>query len=92
MSKQIFSVADFAMILIMTNIEMDKRERNYVYTEERLYVSEKTYKKRLNSKEVQEALSRDQFYQDLLHLKKSLQNLNIEVETPKVEVRDEKES
>lgn len=80
--KQILSVADFATILNLVNREMAKIENAITYQFDR------TFDKPM-SKEVREELRNNQQYQDLLHLKKSLQRLNITVKTPKVEVRDE---
>lgn len=78
MSKQTFSVADFATILNLVNDTICERRRAFTDRIE----SGGFYQWRLNEKE----LNDDVCYQDLLHLKKSLQNLNVEVETPNVEV------
>lgn len=85
MSKQTFSVADFATILILVNEQISKIERKpevYCFSgeniEEKQKEADKEYKKRLE----------DPFYLNLKHLQKSLQNLNIEVETPEVEIKD----
>lgn len=85
--KQVLSIADF---VIITNLLNGK-----IYNFEN-YVCRKFGKEGKNSwditpaelsdKKVQEFLSVDKEYQSLLHLKNSLENLNIEVETPAVEV------
>lgn len=80
--KQILSVADFATILNLVNREMAKIENVTTYQFNRTFDNSM-------SKEVREELRNNQQYQDLLHLKKSLQRLNITVKTPKVEVRDD---
>ena len=80
MSKQTFSVADFATILNLVNDAIC--ERKHVFTDR--IESGNFYQLRLNEKDLNE----DTFYQDLLHLKESLQNMNVEVETPDVEVTE----
>ncbi len=77
--KQTLSVADFALILELINREIGKIER---YLEE----CAETMEKFGIRKQTESLLIEKQRYQDLLHLKQSLQNLNVEVETPKVEV------
>lgn len=83
MSKQTFSVADFATILNLVNDEIRRIERKpevYFFSgeniEEKRKEADKEYKEKL----------KDPFYLNLKHLQKSLQNLNIEVETPEIEI------
>lgn len=80
MSKQTLSVADFATILNLVNDAICERRRAFTDRIE----SGDFYQWRLNEKE----LNDDVCYQDLLHLKQSLQRLNVEVETPDVEVTE----
>ena len=85
--KQVLSIADFVVITNLLN------ERIYSFEN---YICRKFGKAgkhswgiipaKLSDKKVQEFLSVDKEYQSLLHLKNSLENLNIEVETPDVEV------
>lgn len=77
--KQTLSVADFAIILELVNREMVRIER---HQKERKTTCEKFG----FSEEPYWVLEENQRYQDLQHLKQSLKNLNVEVETPKVEV------
>ena len=80
MSKQTLSVADFATILNLVNDAICERKR--VFTDR--IENGQFYQRILNEKDLNE----DIIYQELLHLKESLQNLNIEVETPDVEVTE----
>lgn len=85
MSKQVLSVADFATILRIVNDEicrLEHREKAYGYDE----ADEQRRQKELD--EMRKNRIESPYYKDLLHLKASLQNLNIEVETPDVEVSD----
>jgi hypothetical protein len=77
--EQTLSVADFATILELVNREMVRIESHY---RER----ERTFEKFGLREEPHWVLEEDKRYQDLQHLKQSLQNLNVEVEIPKVEV------
>lgn len=77
--KQTLSVADFATILELVNMEIGKIER---FLEE----CEKDKEKFGLKKQSHSFFLGKQRYQDLQHLKQSLQNLNVEVETPKVGV------
>ena len=90
MSKQILSVADFALILTLVNEGISRYEelicRRYG-KEENFFVQPAN----ISDKKVQKHLSLDQNYLDLIHLKNSLQNLNIEVETPNVELTHQHE-
>ena len=94
MAKQVLSVADFALILDLTNKEMADIEHwtcRYQVQHETDWCTEPTRNKPLQVSDeiVQNSLKTNIRYQDLRHLKESLQNLNIEVETPDVEVCDE---
>lgn len=77
--KQTLSVADFATILDLLNREMVAIERHQKNRET-------TFEKFGLREEPHWVLEENQRYQDLQHLKQSLQNLNVEVETPKVDV------
>ena len=71
--KQTLSVADFAIIFELVNRETEGIEHYLKHCKDTVGLL--GTKKRANQR-----------YQDLKHLKQSLQNLNVEVETPKVEV------
>jgi len=79
--KQILSVADFAMILNLVNQTMVEMERPIISN-----WREKDYDKK--KKEHLEAIKQNAYYKSLMHLKQSLENLNIEVEVPDVEVKE----
>lgn len=86
--KQVLSVADFAIILNLVNEEIYNLERkeelfiicgdNKERIEEEQKRIDKMHEERLNSP----------YYKSLVHLKHSLENLNVEVETPNVEIED----
>lgn len=85
--KQVLSIADFVVITNLLNEEIYSFEN---------HICRKFGKEGKNSwdiipaelsdKKVQEFLSVSNEYQSLLHLKNSLETLNIEVETPDVEI------
>lgn len=81
--KQTLSVADFATILDLVNREIREIE---MHKENRKRSIEKFGLK----EDPQGLFIENQRYQDLQHLKQSLQNLNVEVETPVVEVLEDK--
>ena len=78
--KQTLSVADFAIILDLLNEKISDMERPLFF--ERCVKEDKIIEDRLTK------LKSNPYYQSLLHLKESLQNLSIEVETPKVEIKN----
>lgn len=77
--KQVLSVADFVTIINLLDKEIRSIE-NIVCD---------NAGEQLSSKDVQDALSVYHPYQNLIHLKESLQTLNIEVETPDIEISNE---
>lgn len=81
--KQTLSVADFATILQLLDEEILNMENmwRYKYCVKDGQIIEWRLKE----------LQRNPRYQSLLHLKESLQNLNIDVETPSVEVENKGE-
>lgn len=86
--KQVLSVADFATILRMVDdriCEMEQRQKYYGLGDEKERV-----KRQKELDKMRKARLETPYYKNLIHLKESLQNLNIEVETPKVEVSDVK--
>ena len=90
MSKQTLSVSDFVWILNIVNERVDrlerreevwgfnKTEREIKKEQEQMY---KEREERLNSS----------YYLQLKHLQNSLMNLNIEVETPDIEITHQHE-
>ena len=92
MSKQILSVSDFALILNMVNERIDMLERRDDASCWHTYATEEENDK------LQERLDKDRerrinssIYLQLKHLQNSLMNLNIEVETPDVELTHQHE-
>lgn len=90
MSKQTLSVADFVTIVRLVDCEIYKIS-NTEYKNARMDYREvgEFYDIKVMKETVDKALSENVFYQDLLHLKNSLQNLQIEIETPKVEIKED---
>lgn len=83
MSKQILSVADFATILRLVNNEINRRKNTWIsfadfYTREQKEKLEKEHIKMLEN---------DPDYQSLLHLKDSIEKLNIEIETADISIK-----
>lgn len=77
--KQVLSVADFAIILDLLNKEICRLQ------EPTRLAWEEEQRERLREERM-EKLKDNVYYQGLLHLKNSLENLNVEVETPDVKV------
>ena len=88
--KTVLSVRDFAILYNMANekiMEMEKRVRNVFWSfgcdDKR--TDEQKEKEAENSMKM---LQQDPYYQDLLRIRDKLGELNIEVETPSVEVEE----
>ena len=84
--KQVLTISDLATINYLVNREVQSHER--MAREE--YTDDAIFKKiilPLNNKKVQDTLKSDLFYQDLLHLKNALNNINVEVETAEIKVK-----
>ena len=90
MSKQVLSVGDFAIILRLVNDRMSEIKEMYCrqFRDKREFYVKPAL---ASDKIVQKELLHNNFYQDLVHLKNSLQNLNIEVETHDVETTHQHE-
>lgn len=85
MGKQVLSVSDFAIILRLIDREMSSIEEMYCHQfgdKGGFYLKPAL----VSDKRVQKELLHNNFYQDLVCLKNSLQKLNIEIETPDVEI------
>lgn len=82
--KQVLSVADFATILNLVDVELSKFT---MPTRSICLECGIDYEKECKSREKE--LQNNGYYQNLKHLKESLQNLNIEVECPDVEIKGE---
>lgn len=83
--KQVLSVADFATILSLLDEKLYELRTNAVMSSCRVGDSDEVIKQK--QEEALKQLERMPFYQTLSHLKESLQNLNIEVECPDVEIQ-----
>ena len=79
--KQVLSVADFAVILDLINEKICRLQ------EPTKLAWEEKQRERLREERIEE-LKDNVYYQGLLHLKNSLENLNVEVETPDVKVKE----
>lgn len=82
--RTVLSVRDFAILMNIANMQISKLENDAIYFNYRL--SEEERQKRRD--ENMAALQREPFYQDLLRIRDKLGELNIEVETPIVEVEE----
>jgi hypothetical protein len=82
--KTVLSVRDFAILMNIANMYIDKLE----YDARRDYYArdEEGRKKRIDENMAE--LQRNPLYQDLLRIRDKLGELNIEVETPIVEVKE----
>lgn len=78
--KQVLSVADFGLILNLVNDEIKQTEQKVAFTMD--IIPEEELERRLNK------LKESPYYKSLMHLKGSLENLNIEVEIPDIEVKE----
>lgn len=81
--KQVLSVADFAVILNLVNDSISKMEYDAKFGRGFERPTKQEVAKRLKE------LGLNPYYQSLLHLKESLENLNVEVETPDIEIKGE---
>ena len=77
--KQVLSVADFAVILDLIH------EKICSLQEPTRLAWEEGQRERLREERMEE-LKDNVYYQGLLHLKNSLENLNVEVETPDIKI------
>lgn len=80
--KTVLSVRDFAILLSIASNEIDKLQGDgkYQFYKE----TDEEYKKRREKKMIE--LQSNTYYQDLLRIREKLGELNIEIETPIVEV------
>ena len=82
--KQVLSVADFATILNLVNREIEKIE----HKERAWGLDKKDYERRQKQlDEIREEQMKSPYYLSLKHLKESLENLNVEVETTEVKIK-----
>lgn len=85
MMKTVLSVRDFAILMNIANMYIDKLE----YDTTPYYGYKLTEEERKQRKDEKMAeLQRNPLYQDLLRIRDKLGELNIEVETPSVEVEE----
>ena len=84
--KTVLSVRDFAILLQIAEMHINDMERNakcvYMFNN----TTEKDRQKEI--KENMKDLQQNLLYQDLLRIREKLGELNIEVETPSVEVEE----
>lgn len=82
--KQVLTITDLSVINSLVNREIASVER---YASER--ISKDCFKmEKVPLKEKELKLKKDSYYQDLVHLKNSLRNICVEVETASVEIDD----
>lgn len=82
--KTVLSVRDFAILLRIAEMHIENMERNAKSVWKFNNTTEKDRQKEI--KENMKHLQQDPLYQDLLRIREKLGELNIEVETPSVEV------
>ena len=83
--KTVLSVRDFAILMNIANMYIDKLENDTIpYYGYNLTEEERKKRRDENMAELQ----RNPLYQDLLRIRDKLGELNIEVETPSVEVEE----
>ena len=81
--KQVLSVADFAIILNLVTREIERFERK----EDAWGLDKNDFSRRQKQlDEIREERLKSPFYLSLKHLKESLENLNVEVETADVKI------
>ena len=82
MGKTILSVRDFAILYDIANSRIKEMENpRLVY-----YLEDKEREK--EEQKYKEGLSKNLYYQDLLRIREKLGELNIEVETPSIEIKE----
>lgn len=86
MSKQVLSVSDFAIILDLVNEKLYHFEKEEPYEAE---FEDDENKREEIIKKYRADVKQNPFYKSLLHLKNSLENLNVEIETPDIELKDD---
>ena len=81
--KTVLSVRDFTILLRIAETHIEEMERNaqcvYMFAPE-----DREQKIKENMKDLQS----NHFYQDLLRIREKLGELNVEIETPSVEVEE----
>lgn len=82
MGKTILSVRDFAILYGIANSRISEMETPRVA----YYLDDK--KREKEEQKYKERLSKDLYYQDLLRIRDKLGELNIEVETPSIEIKE----
>ena len=82
MGKTILSVRDFAILYNITISKISERE-NLISD---YYLDSK--KREKEEQKLKERLSKNLYYQDLLRIRDKLGELNIEVETPDIEIKE----
>ena len=82
--KQILSIVDLTLILNLINKRIDDMEHNAKFGFFRYNMDDEVFEEEIQ-KRLQE-LQENAYYKQLVHLRDSLQNLNIEVECPDVKV------
>jgi hypothetical protein len=82
--RTVLSVRDFAILLSIAHREIDRLHHDFVYSFFDKTDEEKQNKIDRHMKELQS----NPYYQDLLRIRDKLGELNIEIETPSVEVEE----
>ena len=92
--KQVLSVADLATMLDLTNKAIERMKTDFMYVSPETIVNGRIIT--LSAKKIKEEQDRlleqmkeNSYYQSLMRLKTALENLNIEIETPELEIKGE---
>lgn len=83
--RTVLSVRDFAILMNIANMYIDKLEND---ARRNAYIRRTDEEKQKQADYNMAVLQQNQFYQDLLRIREKLGELNIEVETPSVEVEE----
>lgn len=83
--KTVLSVRDFTILLRIADMEISRMQCDYSYMFPN--ETEEEHQKRIDKR--MKELQSNPIYQDLLRIREKLGELNIEIETPSVEVEDE---
>ena len=85
--KQVLSVADLAIMYDIVKSEVAKAD-DYINCIYEFHLSNKQRQKKQEERKL--AMSSNARYNSMLRLKKALENLNVEIETPELKVEEDK--
>ena len=80
--RTVLSVRDFAILLSLADREISRMQRDTTY----MFINETEEERQKRMDEKMKMLQAEPLYQDLLRIREKLGELNVEIETPSVEV------